>query len=334
LVTRVGENGRIYKSENDRRPDAALRRLPGHLVSFARFVSRREQRERADRSTLADLVRVSLPLADGLELEWLGTAGYRLTYAGHSLLIDPYLSRIPLSAVLRRRTVLADATSHAPLLARRTGSVEGILLGHTHFDHAIDVPALARTFNTKAYGSDSLMRLMALYEMRDRAVEVRPHHPYELGPFTVTFVPSLHSKLVLGFKVPYDGALSCEHLDQLSAAEYKCGAVYGIRIEVAGTTLYHQGSANVIDDEVPTGGVDIFLAGLAGRSFTPGYWRRVLGRLQPAVIVASHFDDFFRPLTAPLGFTTNVNLTAFPDEIAAISRTIAVAALAPPAMAS
>lgn len=329
-VTR--ENGPIDEPESDPHSDGApLRRVPSHLVSFARFIARREQRERADRSTLADLVRVPLPLAEGLELEWLGTAGYRLTYAGHTLLIDPYLSRVPLSAVLRRSTALADPASHATLLARRLGTVQAIVLGHTHFDHAIDVPALTRALGTQAYGSDSLMRLMALYGMRDRAVEVRPHHPYELGPFTVTFVPSLHSKLVLGFKVPYDGALSCEHLDQLSAAEYKCGAVYGIRIDVAGTTLYHQGSANLIDDEVPTDGVDVFLAGLAGRSFTPAYWRRVLGRLQPSVVVASHFDDFFRPLSAPVGFTTNVNLTAFPDEIAAISRTITVAALAPPA---
>jgi L-ascorbate metabolism protein UlaG (beta-lactamase superfamily) len=170
---------------------------------------------------------------------------------------------------------------------------------------------------------------MALHGLADRAVAVEAHHVYELGPFTVSFVPSLHSKLLLGFKVPFDGALSCEHLDQLSPSAYKCGAIYGIRIEVGGTTFYHQGSANLIDDEVPAGGVDIFLAGIAGRSFTPDYWSRILRRLQPSVVVASHFDDFFRPISAPMGFSTNVNLTAFPDEIAAVSRDITPAALAP-----
>jgi hypothetical protein len=105
--------------------------------------------------------------------------------------------------------------------------------------------------------------------------------------------------------------------------------VYGIHISVAGSSLYHQGSANLIEDEVPTGGVDVFLAGIAGRSFTEAYWPRILRRLQPAVVVANHFDDLFRPLDAPLGFSTNVNLAGLPDEIRQVSREIEVAALEP-----
>ncbi len=300
-----------------------------HLVSFARFLSRREQRERADTAALEDLAKTPVPLPSGLCVEWLGTAGYRLTYEGRTLLIDPYLTRIPLGATFRSAPAFADTALHESLLATQLGVVDGILVGHTHFDHAIDVPVLARTLGTRAYGSDSLARLMRLYGLGDRAVEVVPHEPYELGPFTVRFIPSLHSKLLLGYRVPFDGALSCEHLDALSPAQYKCGAVYAIQIEVAGTSLYHQGSANLIDDQVPARGADVFLAGIAGRSFTDRYWERILGRLQPSVVVANHFDDFFRPLSAPIGFSTNVNLAALPEEIHAVSREIAVAALAP-----
>jgi L-ascorbate metabolism protein UlaG (beta-lactamase superfamily) len=302
-----------------------------HLTSFGRFLARREQREQADKAALADLARAPLPIPAGLEIEWLGTAGYRLTYDGQTLLIDPYLTRVPLRAVFRREAAVADRSLHERFLAPASlGNVAGILVGHTHFDHAIDVPVLTQSLDTTAYGSDSLRRLMALYGLERRAVEVAPRQPYELGPFTVRFFPSLHSKLLLGYKVPFDGALSCEHLDALSPAAYRCGAVYGIHIDVAGTTLYHQGSANLIDDQVPTGGVDIFLAGIAGRSFTQAYWPRILRRLEPKVVLANHFDDFFRPLDAPLGFSTNVNLSGLPDEIAEVSREIAVAALEPP----
>jgi L-ascorbate metabolism protein UlaG (beta-lactamase superfamily) len=133
------------------------------------------------------------------------------------------------------------------------------------------VPELARSLEADAYGSRSLMRLMALHGLRERAVEVEPHRAYELGPFTVRFVPSLHSKLLLGHAVPFDGELTCEHLDSLNPAAYRCGQVHGIHVEVGGTSFYHQGSANLIDDEVPRGGVDVFLAGIAGRSFTDDY---------------------------------------------------------------
>lgn len=300
-----------------------------HLVSYGRFLARREQRERADTATLADLAKTVVPLPAGLQIEWLGTAGYRITYQGHALLIDPYLTRVPLAAVFRRAPALADPAQHRRLLSSDMGRVEGILVGHTHFDHAVDVPALARQLDTNAYGSDSLVRLMRLYELGERAVEVAPQQPYELGPFTVRFIPSLHSKLLLGYRVPYDGALSCEHLDALSPSQYRCGLVYGIHISVGGATLYHQGSANLIDNQVPAEGADVFLAGIAGRSFTERYWSRILGLLEPNVVVANHFDNFFRPISAPMGFSTNVNLTALPDEIGAVSTGISVAALAP-----
>ena len=55
----------------------------------------------------------------------------------------------------------------------------------------------------------------------------------------------------------------------------------------------------------------------------------MLGRLDPAVVVASHFDDFFRPWGAPMGFSLNVNLTAFADEVAAVSRATPVWTLTP-----
>lgn len=305
------------------------REVARYVGSIARFAADRGGRERHDQDVLRDLAWQPQGLAPGLEVEWLGTAGYRLTYEGRTLLLDPYVSRVPLADVVRRRVAHADSALHDRLIAPRAGEVVGILVGHTHFDHAIDVPALARRFGTSAYGSRSLAHLMDLHGLADRAVVADPHHPYELGPFTVRFVPSVHSRLILGAAVPYAGELTCEHLDGLVPSAYRCGDVFALHIEVAGTTLYHQGSADLIDDQVPRGGVDVFLAGIAGRGFTRDYWQRILPRLQPRTVVASHFDDFFRPATAELGFSLNVNLAAVPDEIAAVTRGVDVATLAP-----
>ena len=302
--------------------------LLGHLASFSRFSAHRGAREREDAQAMAELGALELGLAPGLELEWLGVAGYRLTYEGQSIYIDPYISRVPLSSVLRRGPALADKALHERFV-RPPGPVLGVLVGHTHFDHAIDVPEIARRHDCRAYGSSSLAKLMRLHGLGERAVEVQPDVTYELGPFTVTFVPSLHSKLLLGYAVPFDGELTCEHLDGLSPSAYRCGQVWGIHIEVAGTTFYHQGSANLIDEALAHREVDVFLAGIAGRSFTRGYWQRILPRLSPRTVVASHFDDFFRPIDAAMGFSLNVNLAALPEEVAAVSADFAVATLPP-----
>lgn len=307
---------------------AAVPDLAHQIASFARFAANRGERERDDADAMRELSARPLELARGLELEWLGVAGYRLSYEGETIFIDPYVSRVPLSSVLRRAPALADRTMHERFV-RPSGRVVGVLVGHTHFDHAVDVPAIARRYDCRAYGSSSLVNLMRVHGEGERAVSVEPDRRYELGPFTVTFVPSAHSKLLLGLAVPFDGEVTCEHLDGLSPSAYRCGQVWGIHIEVAGMTFYHQGSANLIDEALRHSGVDVFLAGIAGRGFTRDFWARILPRLQPRTIVASHFDDFFRPVDAPMGYSMNVNLAAVPDEVAAVSGDFTVATLPP-----
>jgi L-ascorbate metabolism protein UlaG (beta-lactamase superfamily) len=297
-----------------------------YLADFARFVATKGAQERDDAQALQELERKPLSLPPGLELEWLGVSGYRLTYERQTLFIDPYVSRVALTSLLSRRPAAPDPA----LIERYIGAPEnvvGVLVGHTHFDHAVDAPAIASRFHCKAYGSSSLVQLMRLHGLAESAVAVNPGTSYELGPFTARFTPSLHSKLVLGLAVPFDGELTCEHLDLLSPSAYRCGRVWGIELEVAGTRFYHQGSANLIDDAVPRGEIDFFLAGVAGRGFTTRYWQRILTRLEPKTIVPTHYDDFFRPLDERMGFSTNVNLAHVPEEIAAVSADFEVAAL-------
>ena len=310
----------------------SLARVPRHLAELARFAASRRACEREDAAAHRELAAASesLPLPPGLEIEWLGVAGYRLSYEGQVLLIDPYLSRVPFRSVLRREPALPDLATIDRFLPAGD-RVVAILIGHTHFDHAVDAPALARRHGCPVLGSRSLANLMRLHGLGERAIEVEPHRRYELGPFAVTFVPSVHSKLVLGLRVPYDGELTCAHLDQLAPSAYRCGQVWGVHVEIAGATLYHQGSADLLDHEISHFGVDVFLAGVAGRSFTPGYWKRILPLLRPSVVVASHYDNFFRPLDGPMGFAANVRLASVPEEVASVSRDIEVAALPSPA---
>jgi L-ascorbate metabolism protein UlaG (beta-lactamase superfamily) len=297
-----------------------------HLGELARAQLGRRASARADGEALRELEARPLALPAGLEVEWLGVSGYRFTHEGHTLFVDPYISRVPLRDLLLRRRALPDGAA-LERFVRAPGKTVGVLVGHTHFDHAVDAPALARRLDCKAYGSASLINLMALHGMAERAVEVEPYRVYDLGPFEVSFTPSVHSKLLLGLTVPYDGELTCEHLDSLSPAAYRCGQVWGISIAAAGVRFYHQGSANLVDDAIRERGVDVFLAGVAGRGFTERYWQRILPLLEPRAVVPTHYDNFFRPLGQDLEFVTAAELARLPEEIGAVSGEIELAAL-------
>ena len=285
--------------------------------------ARQKNDESAARELNADGMLQALP--KGLSLRWLGTAGFVLAYEGFCLVIDPHLSRYSLRSVLSNHALRPQTE----LLDRYVPKADAILVGHTHFDHALDVPELARRRRCKAYGSTSLHTLMGLAGQADAAVSVEPGRVYSLGPFDVTFVRSLHSKLLLGLKVNGEGEITCDHLDGMHRGHFRCGQVFGIHIAVAGRTFYHQGSANLIESELLHSEVDYLLCGIAGRGFTPNFTERVLTALRPRTVIAHHHDNFFLPIDEPMGFSFNVNLGGFVEDVRRISADLDVRVFEP-----
>ena len=293
----------------------------GHVGAGLAYLATARRQQRSDHTTARQLAwPANVRLPPGLSLTWFGTAGFRIAYEGTVIWIDPYVTRMTMREVALRRVV----PSSPEAVARWIDRADAILVGHTHFDHALDVPAIVREHGCKAYGSTSLQHLLGLHGLAAHAVVVEPKRTYEVGPFRFHFVPSVHSKLQLGLRIPFSGELTCEHVDGLTAQAYRCGQVWGIAIEVAGTKLYHQGSADLLEDEITDRGVDVFLCGISGRRFTPRYVERIVRALEPKLIVPTHYDNFFRPLDAAAAFSFNVNLTGFADEARAASREVPV----------
>ncbi len=299
-----------------------------HLADVVGYAATRRGRDAADLAALEHLTSPStaLGLPPGVDVRWLGVAGFSLSYLGTTVLIDPYVTRLGLGDLLRRRVVGADLEA----IDRFVPRADAVLVGHTHFDHALDVPAIARRDGCAVYGSSSSRALLGLHGLASQAVEVDAHRTYAIGPFEVTFVPSLHAKLALGLAVPNGGELTCDHVDGLTPQAFCCGRVWGIHVAVAGASIYHQGSANLVDDEVRHRDVDVFLCGIAGRQFTDRYTDRIIGRLRPRTVVIAHHDDFFRPIEGAPALAFGVDVERFHDEVAAASPDATVVALPRP----
>ena len=204
----------------------------GLLASAIGAAANRANRERTDRAVLGDLPRLGSPGLDilprGLSLRWLGTAGFALTYEGITLLVDPYVTRLKLVDVLLGRVVRSSESA----LSKWVPNADAVLVGHTHFDHALDVPAIAGRDGCPVYGGTSVARLMDLHGLQQQSVVVQQYERHEIGPFSVRFVPSAHSKLLMGWRVPAAGEITCEHVEQLAPRAFRCGQVWGIHIAV------------------------------------------------------------------------------------------------------
>jgi len=238
--------------------------------------------------------------APDVRVRWLGTAGFAIEHDGHVLLVDPYLTRASLARCLAAplRTDRMAVHRHAP-------SADAIVVGHTHFDHALDVPYIARTTGARVFGSRSAAALCLAQGVPGDRVEVVEQAvgstaiEREIGPFRLRFIPSAHAGLVLG-RVPFPGEISDCGDVPMRAEQYKCGAVFGVEIRVAGRTLYHLGSAELVDSNVDVRNVDLLMLCVAGWITSHRLPERVGARIAPGAVLLSHWDDFLRPLDRPV----------------------------------
>ena len=113
-----------------------------HLGHLARWAIHRGRDEKAGHEALVAHAwpagQMAADLPAGLSLSWLGVAGYALSYEGHTVLIDPYVTRLSLAEVARGRALPPDHS----LVDAHVPTADAILIGHTHFDHALDAPAI------------------------------------------------------------------------------------------------------------------------------------------------------------------------------------------------
>lgn len=262
-----------------------------------------------------------LPTAgrEPVRVRWLGTAGFDISFEGHHLLIDPYVTRASLGAC-----VFSPLRSDAAAVARYAPQADAIVCGHTHFDHALDVPAIALATGATVFGSHSAAALCRAFgvpasQVRDvEATSALEPLTAEVGPFTLRFHPGVHSRFLLG-RVPFPGDISdCEQVP-LRTEHYKCGAVFGVEVRVADRVLFHLGSADLVDAVKP-GRIDLLLMCVAGWTTTRDFPSRVMRTFSPGAVLLSHWDNFFLPMASGARMFPAMKLPRLVEALSAQSR--------------
>jgi L-ascorbate metabolism protein UlaG (beta-lactamase superfamily) len=260
-------------------------------------------------------------------VRWLGTAGFEVRCDNHVVLLDPYITRAPL-----RRCALGSLSSDLVAIADHVPRADAIIVGHTHFDHALDVPAIARQTGAKVFGSRSAIRLCRAAKVPESQLEMVERNPgqdpivAEVGPFTLRFAPSAHSRFLLG-RVPFPGEISdCDEVP-VKTADYRCGAVFRVEMQVAGKTIVHLGSAELTPGGIIPQNIDMLLLCVAGWNSSPDLPERVLRHLSPQRILLSHWDNFFLPIDQPAKCLPAMRMPQLVDRLTSSSRDVRIGTL-------
>ncbi len=247
----------------------------------------------------------------GARITWLGTAGFVIESPEATLLIDPFVTRPGLTRITGR--MIPDDVA----IARHVPpNADAVLCGHSHYDHVADAPRIAKLTKAKLVGSLSTCawgRAEGLPE--SQLVQIPPAGAVvRFGDLEVRYVPSRHGKVAFG-RVPLMGEVRTTPRGPGRLWHYRMGGAFGILIKAPGVTIYHNGSADLIDAELDGERADVLLACLAGRKGTENYVARLVSALGPKLVVPTHHDAFFAPLERGLHLLPGIDVEGFVSEV-------------------
>lgn len=114
------------------------------------------------------IIRDSAP-ADSFDLTFLGTSGFLIKRDGHAVMTGPLFSNpgffwhILFRFPIHQRTGFIDRVFSDTALRHGADVTASILIGHSHYDHLMDVPYVAEHYalHAQIYGSPTMGHILA-----------------------------------------------------------------------------------------------------------------------------------------------------------------------------
>ena len=231
-----------------------------------------------------------------IKVRWLGAAGLEFIFQRKTILIDPFISRYTMEE-LRAGPLIPQKEAVSSYINELQGEIAAVVMGHTHYDHALDMPLIADHLHGPLVGSQSLETLMTLHDMPGRVTVCQGGEQVNLmTDARVTMLLSKHG--IIGDRVPSPGEIDPNKKPPLRAGDYKLGTIYIAKLELGDITFMMSGSANFIPEALEGHTCDVLFMGAGGWQKTPDYVQQLPAMVKPKVIVPYHTDNFFIPIPA------------------------------------
>jgi L-ascorbate metabolism protein UlaG (beta-lactamase superfamily) len=233
-----------------------------------------------------------------------------VTFLGVStLLFDDGETRIMTDGFFTRPSLLRTITGRVAPDAERIGrglerasvdALAAVLVVHSHYDHAMDAPEVARLTGAVLVGSESTANIgrgAGLPEYRMRVY--RSGEPMQFGAFEVTPIRSQHFPHGMAM-----GEITAPLVPPARATAYLEGGSYSLLIRHPLGTALVQASAGWLDGALAGRRAQVVFLGVAGlgrkdEPYREGYFREIVETVDPHMVVPVHHDDFTVPLAEP-----------------------------------
>ncbi|MBC7919332.1 MAG: MBL fold metallo-hydrolase [Rhodoferax sp.] len=240
-----------------------------------------------------------------LKVSFLGVATVLLDDGETALMTDAFFSRPDRMSSLAG-TVQPDLDAITRGMQRagigqRTGKLAAIIPVHSHYDHAMDAPEVAKRTGALLLGSSSTAMIGRGWGLSESQIKVAElGKPYTFGKFTVTLYPSVHAPT--GFT---GGTIDAPLVPPQRAFAYKEGQSYAVLVEHSGKRVLITGTAGWIPGALKDVRADVVMLGIGALgtqtdAYRDQLWAEVVGNVKPQRVIAIHWDDFWIPSEGPM----------------------------------
>ena len=264
---------------------------------------------------------VSTVAYDGVTVTWLGVSTLLFDDGDTQILIDGFFSRPSLLETLLRRPIDNDAaTINFAMNEYRMRRLAAIIPVHSHFDHAMDVGAVANRSSASVLGSASTAAIARGAGVpEDQIIVVDEGQQYSFGEFRVAMLQTPHAPVGWRGSVPLDGSIDRPLTMPQPISAFRMGGAWSIVIEHPKGTSLVVGSAGfkkyaLRGTQVDTVFLGVGLLDTLGREYAELYWQHTVTATGASTVYPIHFDDYTQP------FGTILTMPNFLSNFATIAK--------------
>ena len=241
-----------------------------------------------------------------VRVTFFGVSTLAITDGETTIITDGFFTRPGIRDVL-----LGSVSPNGALIDRylRRGGIEkadAVFVAHSHYDHALDSPAVAWRTGALLVGSESTLNIGRGYGLPANQMQVADlDEPMRFGNFSIQCVLSDHSP-----NPKFKGIISAPIHAPAPARAYRMGQCYSFVIKHTGSdgqvrSMLVHASAGFLPGCLQDQQADVAFLGMApiGRQpeqYREDYWRETVATVGSKRIYPVHHDDFTKSLERPL----------------------------------
>ena len=243
-----------------------------------------------------------------VSVRYTGTSTLLFSDGETSWIVDGWFSRPGLFQLLFGKIEPdLDAIEYG-LAQNKIDQLAVVIPVHSHYDHAMDSPEVAKRTGAILLGSESTANIARGWGLAESQIQIAQNHqPMQFGQFKITLIETRHFQFpdpTIAERALADPEIEDPVIPPVSALDYRLGQPYAVHVSHPLGSWLIQGSAGFIQGGLEGYPAEVVFLGTGGlgtqtAEYRETYWKETVETTGAKRIIPVHWDSLTGPIQGP-----------------------------------